>query len=162
MIQRTNIVKIYLINIFPACFNQKVSTHVSTSKSAFPLKQVHIYILYHIRKRVKIGSFFLYSYRLYPLQMLIFVEISSMKKAPLLWGFVGDPTGNRTRVTAVKGRCLDRLTIGPNFAEFCWILPKRPTSRDCSQYFAAFRKILLCGSGNWIRTGDTSGMNRML
>lgn len=25
----------------------------------------------------------------------------------------GDPTGNRTRVTAVKGRCLDRLTIGP-------------------------------------------------
>ena len=82
MIQRTNIVKIYLINIFPACFNQKVSTHVSTSKSAFPLKQVHIYILYHIRKRVKIGSFFLYSYRLYPLQMLIFVEISSMKKSP--------------------------------------------------------------------------------
>ena len=27
--------------------------------------------------------------------------------------FFGDPTGNRTRVTAVKGRCLDRLTIGP-------------------------------------------------
>ena len=25
----------------------------------------------------------------------------------------GDPTGNRTPVTAVKGRCLDRLTIGP-------------------------------------------------
>ena len=28
-------------------------------------------------------------------------------------GFDGDPTGNRTRVTAVKGRCLNRLTIGP-------------------------------------------------
>lgn len=26
---------------------------------------------------------------------------------------LGDPTGNRTRVTAVKGRCLDRLTMGP-------------------------------------------------
>ncbi len=27
--------------------------------------------------------------------------------------FTGDPTGNRTRVTAVKGRCLNRLTMGP-------------------------------------------------
>ena len=25
----------------------------------------------------------------------------------------GDPTGNRTPVTAVKGRCLARLTMGP-------------------------------------------------
>ena len=25
----------------------------------------------------------------------------------------GDSTGNRTRVTAVKGRCLDRLTMEP-------------------------------------------------
>ena len=25
----------------------------------------------------------------------------------------GDPWGNRTPVTAVKGRCLDRLTNGP-------------------------------------------------
>ena len=27
--------------------------------------------------------------------------------------FIGDPYENRTRVTAVKGRCLDRLTKGP-------------------------------------------------
>ncbi len=27
--------------------------------------------------------------------------------------FFGDPDGNRTRVTAVKGRCLSRLTTGP-------------------------------------------------
>ena len=27
--------------------------------------------------------------------------------------FNGDATGNRTRVTAVKGRCLNRLTIAP-------------------------------------------------
>lgn len=26
----------------------------------------------------------------------------------------GDPDENRTRVTAVKGRCLNRLTTGPN------------------------------------------------
>ena len=45
--------------------------------------------------------------------------------------FYGDPSENRTRVTAVKGPCLNLLTIGP-------------------------------GSGNWIRTGDTAGMNRML
>ena len=46
--------------------------------------------------------------------------------------FFGDPDENRTRVTAVKGRCLNRLTTGPY------------------------------GSGNWIRTNDTPGMNRML
>ena len=28
---------------------------------------------------------------------------------------INDPTGNRTRVTAVKGPCLNRLTIGPYF-----------------------------------------------
>ena len=39
-----------------------------------------------------------------------------MKKAPLLTQeriFHGDPYGNRTHVTAVKGRCLNRLTNGP-------------------------------------------------
>ena len=44
----------------------------------------------------------------------------------------GDPYGNRTHVTAVKGRCLNRLTNGPY------------------------------GSGNLTRTDDTPGMNRML
>ncbi len=37
-------------------------------------------------------------------------------KNPLSYenGFLfGDPWGNRTPVTAVKGRCLDRLTNGP-------------------------------------------------
>ena len=37
----------------------------------------------------------------------------SKKKARLLSSFGGDPIGNRTRVTAVKGRCLNRLTMGP-------------------------------------------------
>ena len=31
----------------------------------------------------------------------------------LLLLHVNDPDGNRTRVTAVKGRCLNRLTTGP-------------------------------------------------
>ena len=51
-------------------------------------------------------------------------------KAGLL--IFGDPDGNRTRVTAVKGRYLNRLTTGPY------------------------------GGFNWIRTSDTTGMNRML
>ena len=38
------------------------------------------------------------------------------KKLPSLsWGaFFGDPCGNRTRVTGVRGRCLNRLTNGPS------------------------------------------------
>ena len=54
----------------------------------------------------------------------------------------GDPYGNRTHVTAVKGRCLNRLTNGPN------------KGHKLYPYFF--------GSGTWIRTGDTAGMNRML
>ena len=37
-----------------------------------------------------------------------------------IWGTAkkgGDPDGNRTRVAAVKGRSLDRLTTGP----FCYM-----------------------------------------
>ncbi len=55
----------------------------------------------------------------------------------------GDPYGTRTHVTAVKGRCLNHLTNGP--------MERRSATR-CA----------LNGSGTWIRTGDTSGMNRML
>ncbi len=44
----------------------------------------------------------------------------------------GDPDENRTRVTAVKGRCL------------------RPLDHRA------------VGGCNWIRTNDTAGMNRML
>ncbi len=32
---------------------------------------------------------------------------------PMVSVFFGDPYGNRTHVTAVKGRCLNRLTNGP-------------------------------------------------
>ena len=57
--------------------------------------------------------------------------------------FFGDPYGTRTHVTAVKGRCLNHLTNGPY---------ERRSAMRCA----------LFGSGTWIRTGDTSGMNRML
>ena len=57
--------------------------------------------------------------------------------------FSGDPYGTRTHVTAVKGRCLNHLTNGPY--------------KGRSVIAAPFS-----GSGTWIRTGDTAGMNRML
>ena len=37
-------------------------------------------------------------------------KIKDTIRCPL---FFGDPYGNRTHVTAVKGRCLNRLTNGP-------------------------------------------------
>ena len=33
--------------------------------------------------------------------------------------FTGDPCENRTRDTAVKGRCLNRLTNGPDLYKIC-------------------------------------------
>ena len=56
----------------------------------------------------------------------------------------GDPDGNRTRVTAVKGRSLNRLTTGPLL------------------YGNGQGPNFMNGSGTWIRTGDNSGMNRVL
>ena len=35
----------------------------------------------------------------------------------LLWGLFGDPCGTRTRVAAVRGRSLNRLTNGPILLE---------------------------------------------
>ena len=61
----------------------------------------------------------------------IFIE-----KDPAAWSNwvpSGDPYGIRTHVTAVKGRCLNRLTKGP-----------------------------YDGSGGQIRTNDLPGMNRPL
>ena len=57
--------------------------------------------------------------------------------------YSGDPYGTRTHVTAVKGRCLNHLTNGPY----------KRRSQKAAPFF---------GSGTWIRTGDTAGMNRML
>ena len=74
-------------------------------------------------------------------------KIKKYSTKSVLYEYSGDPDGNRTRVTAVKGRCLNRLTTGPyNFSgEF--FLSGLPAEN---------------GSGNWIRTNDTPGMNRML
>ncbi len=58
----------------------------------------------------------------------------------------GDPYENRTRVTAVKGPCLNLLTNGPKY--------ERRLAADLH------KKVY--GGGNWIRTSDTAGMNRVL
>ena len=54
-----------------------------------------------------------------------FVRSTNKKKqAPTsecLFLFAGDPYGNRTHVTAVKGPCLNRLTNGPRYGSGCRI-----------------------------------------
>ena len=42
--------------------------------------------------------------------LLVRQALSQLSYAPV----IGDPRENRTPVTAVKGRCLDRLTMGPD------------------------------------------------
>ena len=39
---------------------------------------------------------------------------TALSQAPMRFRSFGDPCGNRTRVTGVRGRCLNRLTNGPN------------------------------------------------
>ena len=73
----------------------------------------------------------------------------SWKKARRSVLFSGDPDENRTRVTAVKGPCLNRLTTGPALMQKHQKRKRRI-------------KVRLVGSGNWTRTSDTPGMNRML
>ena len=53
----------------------------------------------------------------------------------------GDPYGIRTHDTAVKGRCLNRLTKGPSYI---------------------LNLCVVYGSGGQIRTNDLPGMNRPL
>ena len=42
--------------------------------------------------------------------------------AELILHHISDPYGIRTRVTAVKGRCLNRLTNGPWYFFVCYVL----------------------------------------
>ena len=63
----------------------------------------------------------------------------------------GDPYGNRTHVTTVKGWCLNRLTKGPS-----------PQWAFCSRYILTDLTPLFFGSGGQIRTNDLPGMNRPL
>ena len=41
---------------------------------------------------------------------------TALSQAPMRFRSFGDPCGNRTRVTGVRGRCLNRLTNGPRLA----------------------------------------------
>ena len=89
--------------------------------------------------------------------MIFCILATAQKNAPFTKSVkgVGDPDENRTRVTAVKGRCLNRLTTGPNkiyMKETEWtVLLLRPPEL-----------FIFHGSGSGIRTYDTPGMNRML
>ena len=72
------------------------------------------------------------------------------KPSSLSWrAYFGDPYGNRTHVTAVKGPCLNRLTNGP--LQYKISLKQqatpRPRLQPAPKYFS---EILYDGSGNWI------------
>src|SRR5699024_4552643 len=107
---------------------------------------------------------------------------------PCLMSFdkIGDPYGTRTRVTAVKGRCLNRLTNGPvkyksviscliivcssdartfcNMAESEGFEPSRPRKRPTRFPIVLLRptRTALHGSTGRIRTCDRSVNSRLL
>ena len=68
---------------------------------------------------------------------------------PCRAGGLGDPYGNRTHVTAVKGPCLNLLTNGPyriqDFAKTASFQPATIATGPPS-----FSETLYTGSGNWI------------
>ena len=86
--------------------------------------------------------------------ILCFVLSDTKRKNSVPFGTLlcGDPDENRTRVTAVKGRCLNRLTTGPNMRGLTPF------------YITPFvgKCVGKTGSGSGIRTYDQSGMNRVL
>ena len=51
-----------------------------------------------------------------------------------------DSNGNRTRVTAVKGRCLNRLTMEPNKK----IVPSKPNTEIIIHHLTTFSCSILC------------------
>ena len=61
--------------------------------------------------------------------------------------FSGDSTGNRTRVTAVKGRCLDRLTMEPYKNKTGNVLLSRAASRQVSSALRSLTAVFEMGTG---------------
>ena len=61
--------------------------------------------------------------------------------------FSGDSTGNRTRVTAVKGRCLDRLTMEPYKNKTGNDLLSRAASRQVSSALRSLTAVFEMGTG---------------
>ena len=58
---------------------------------------------------------------------------------------IGDSTGNRTRVTAVKGRCLNHLTMGPEKTGN--VLLSQAASRQVSSALRSLTTVFEMGTG---------------
>ena len=58
---------------------------------------------------------------------------------------IGDSTGNRTRVTAVKGRCLDRLTMEPFLTGN--VLLSQAASHQVSSALRSLTSVFEMGTG---------------
>ena len=59
----------------------------------------------------------------------------------------GDSTGNRTPVTAVKGRCLDRLTMEPHNLRTGNVLLSRAVSHQVSSALRSLTSVFEMGTG---------------
>ena len=76
-------------------------------------EQLQIMYKYY-RKKAQKHKFLGFSLKA-PTRFELVIEVLQTFALPLGYGarFVNDSDGNRTRVTAVKGRCLNRLTTEP-------------------------------------------------
>ncbi len=86
----------------------------------------------------------------------LFRMIFNHKKAVCLCRQLqNDPYGIRTRVTAVKGRCLNRLTKGPDMVGLNGLEPSTSRLSGVRSNQLSYRPILI-GAGDGNRTHDIS------
>ena len=61
-----------------------------------------------------------------PTRFELVIRVLQTHALPLGYVAINDPNEIRTRVTAVKGRCLNRLTMGPYFIVVAMTSTKLP------------------------------------
>ena len=67
-------------------------------------------------------------------------KVTNEKRHPLGVAFVGDLIGTRTRVYAVRGRRLNRLTIRPSLFYFVVLVPYRASAVSRKRELSAGRR----------------------
>src|SRR5699024_9881199 len=74
----------------------------------------------------------------------------------MIYGKIGDPYGIRTRVTAVKGRCLNHLTNGPRKMGLNGLEPSTSRLSGVRSNQLSYRPIIKTKAGDENRTRDNS------
>ena len=73
--------------------------------------------------------------------------------------FKSDSYGNRTRVTAVKGRCLDRLTKEPYLY---FLIAGHGSAVPFGLFVLSSLRLVLSNSPSWARTNNPTVNSRVL